>query len=160
MALRFSRCKIFDERQFQHRAVVGLAGDDGHFRQFSSCAARQRRSPAINSKKPPRSRTMSGCTMPCSRMESASSLNASAEKSLRGCSGHGRMRSSGTRCTRSRVSGARGGHGVETGGCRRGRRLGQNRIAAQQRAETASQSRFCHARRVSQGRGVVNAGDM
>ena len=59
---------------------------------------------------------MSGCTMPCSRMESASSRSASAEKSLRGCSGHGRMRSSGTRCTRSRVSGA----GDRTTGCETG----------------------------------------
>jgi hypothetical protein len=79
--------QIFDERQFQHRAVVGLAGDDGNLRQIQSCAARQRRSPAISSKKPPRSRTMSGCTMPCSRMESASSRSASSENSLRGWSG-------------------------------------------------------------------------
>ena len=54
-------------------------------------------------------------------------------------------------------------------GCRRGSRSGwrlcrgcwrawrEDRTAAQQRAETASQSRFCHARRVSQGRGLVNA---
>ena len=26
--------EIFDERQFEHRAVVGLADDDGHFRQL------------------------------------------------------------------------------------------------------------------------------
>ena len=42
MALRFSRCKIFDERQFEHRAVVGFAGDDGHFRQLQQL----RRAPA------------------------------------------------------------------------------------------------------------------
>ena len=34
MALRFSRCKIFDERQFEHRPVIGLADDDGHFGQL------------------------------------------------------------------------------------------------------------------------------
>ena len=42
MALRFSRCKIFDERQFEHRAVVGLADDDGHFGQLQKL----RRAPA------------------------------------------------------------------------------------------------------------------
>ena len=58
---------------------------------------------------------MSGCTMPCSRMESASSRSASAEKSLRGWSGQGRIRSSGTRWTCSRVSGAGAGTGVGAG---------------------------------------------
>ena len=53
--------------------------------------------------------------MPCSRMESASSRSASAEKSLRGWSGQGRIRSSGTRWTCSRVSGAGAGTGLEQG---------------------------------------------
>src|ERR1017187_6185251 len=74
--------------------------------RLSSCAARQRRSPAMSSKNPLRSRTMSGCTMPCSRMESASSCNASAANSLRGCKAEGRMRFNATRWTRSRLSGA------------------------------------------------------
>ena len=34
--------QIFDERQFQHRAVVGLADDDGNLRQFEQL----RRAPA------------------------------------------------------------------------------------------------------------------
>ena len=34
--------KIFDERQFEHRAVVGFAGDDGHFGQLQEL----RRAPA------------------------------------------------------------------------------------------------------------------
>ena len=34
--------EIFDERQFQHRAVIGLAGDDGNFRQIQKL----RRAPA------------------------------------------------------------------------------------------------------------------
>lgn len=49
---------------------------------------------------------MSGWTMPCSRMESASSCRASRAKSLRGWNGQGRTRVSGTRWTRSRESGA------------------------------------------------------
>ena len=52
--------------------------------------------------------------MPCSRMESASSRNASSENSLRGWSADGRMRFSGTRSTRSRLSGA--GAAVTGGG--------------------------------------------
>src|SRR6266540_1257260 len=47
---------------------------------------------------------MSGCTMPCSLIESASSRSDSSEKSLRGWSGQGRMRANEARSTRSRVS--------------------------------------------------------
>jgi hypothetical protein len=114
--------EIFDEREFEaarssaSRTMMGTSGN------CRSCAARQRRSPAINSKWPSRSRTMSGWTMPCSRMESASSLQRFGGKSLRGWSGHGRIRSSGTRWTRSRVSGA--GAGCRSGGRLNGRRLG------------------------------------
>ena len=50
----------------------------------ASCAARQRRSPAMSSKLLPCGRTMSGWTMPCSLMESASSRSVSGGKSLRG----------------------------------------------------------------------------
>ena len=32
--------EIFDERQFQHRAVIGLADDDGDFRQIAEAARR------------------------------------------------------------------------------------------------------------------------
>ena len=131
-------------RSSASRVMTGTSG------RFKSCAARQRRSPAISSKNSPRWRTMSGCTMPCSRMESESSFNASAENSLRGWSADGRTRFNGTRCTRSCGSGAAsGGHRRLNGsfGCR----LAQQRAASQQRAKTTSKSGFCHARRVSQG---------
>jgi len=53
----------------------------------SNCAARQRRSPAINSSLELRSRTISGWTMPCSLIESASSRKASSANILRGWNG-------------------------------------------------------------------------
>ena len=56
-------------------------------------AARHRRSPAINSKKSPLTRTTSGWMMPCSRIESASSASDSGGNSLRGCRADGRTRS-------------------------------------------------------------------
>ena len=42
--------EVFDEGQFENGAVIGFARDDGDFGRFRSWAARQRRSPAINSK--------------------------------------------------------------------------------------------------------------
>jgi len=48
--------EVFDEGQLEDILVGSFADDDGRFRQ----AARQRRSPAINSNLSPRSRAMSG----------------------------------------------------------------------------------------------------
>gem|GEM_PF-4379467 len=54
------------------------------------CAARHRRSPATMRKPSPSSVTTSGCTIPCARIDSASSSNAVSSKWDLGCNRFGR----------------------------------------------------------------------
>ncbi len=104
MGFKFSRCRFSinasssTARSSASRTITGTSANP------SNCDARQRRSPAISSNCPPRSRTISGWTMPCSRIESASSRNASSENFLRGCNEQGRIRSKAIRRTRSPAS--------------------------------------------------------
>ena len=57
----------------------------GTSRSPAFCAARQRRSPATISKRPPSTgRTRIGCMIPCSRIESASSASDASSIFVRG----------------------------------------------------------------------------
>ena len=57
----------------------------GTSRNPAFCAARQRRSPAMISNRPPSTgRTRIGCMMPCSRIDSASSASDASSILVRG----------------------------------------------------------------------------
>src|SRR5215212_9496501 len=62
----------------------------------ASFAARSLRSPAMSSKPPGVERTTSGCSMPTSRMEEASSLIPASGKLLLGCREFGRIADTGS----------------------------------------------------------------
>jgi hypothetical protein len=98
--------QIFDERQLQHRAVVGLAGDDGNFRQIQKL----RRAPAAFAGDQFKKTAALAHDERLHDALFADGIGQFAQrlvgKSLRGWSAEGRMRSSGTRWTCSRKSGA------------------------------------------------------
>jgi predicted metal-dependent hydrolase/predicted DCC family thiol-disulfide oxidoreductase YuxK len=139
--------QIFDECEFQNRAVVGLARDDGNFRQIQKL----RRAPAA---------------FTCDQFKKTIALAHDErlhDALLTDGIGQFAQRFLGelfARLERGRTDFIQRhaqhalaivGRGDRIGGWlnRRGRGLRERRIAAQQRAETATQSRFCHARRVS-----------
>ena len=150
--------QIFDERQLQHRAVVGLADDDGDFRQVQKL----RRAPAA----------FAGDEF----KETAAFAHNERLHDALFADGIGQFlqRLGGkflARLERGRADpgqrhaldafavvrrGRRHGGRCSDGNGRNRRRLRERRMAAQQRAETTSQCRFCHLRRVSQQGVKVN----
>ena len=97
----------------------------------TSCAARNLRSPAMSSNRVPARRTISGWMMPCCRIESVSSCNASRPKSFRGWNVLGTMFARLIWCTISPDS-ATSVRAVTVG-------------VPNQRAKTFTQTRSCHA---------------
>ena len=149
--------QIFDQREFQHRAVVGLADDDRDFRQLEEL----RRAPAAFAgdqfKK-------SAALAHDERLDDALFADGIGQFP-QGLVGKflARLERGGADAIQRHALHAlavvrRGRRRKRAAGWRDGaaRVDGERRIAAQQCAQTASQCRFCHARRVSQGGEVVN----
>ena len=93
MGLRFSRWRFSMSASSSTSRSVATRSITGTSVRPANPAARHRRSPAINSKKSPTTRTTKGWIIPCSRIESANSARDSCGNSLRGCSAEGRIRS-------------------------------------------------------------------
>ena len=143
--------EIFDERQFQHRVVVRLSDDDRHFRQLQQL----RRAPAAFARDQFKTTAALAHDERLDDALFADGIGQFAERFFGKVLA--RLERAGPEPGQRHALDmlARIGRGNRNWGWGRGlnaRRRGggsQNRTAAQQRAEAASQSRFRHARRVS-----------